>query len=75
MASDPTQFFANLFLSHKEAEWVRAQPKLGTINVRRIIDSFRFIDDLLLRNDDSTFEKHYKDIYPTELEPKKENDK
>ena len=25
-------------------------------------------------NDGSTFEKHYKDIYPTELEPKKEND-
>ena len=75
MGSDPTQSFANLFLSRKEAEWVKAQPNLGTINVRKIINSFRFIDDLLLLNDDSTFEKHYKDIYPTELEPKKENDK
>ena len=27
-----------------------------------------FIDGLLSLNDDSTFEKHYKDIYPTELE-------
>ena len=28
---------------------------------------------MLSLNDDSTFEKHYKDIYPTDLEPTKEN--
>ena len=28
---------------------------------------------MLSLNDDSTFEKHYRDIYPTELELKKEN--
>ena len=74
MGSDPAPFFANLFLAHKEADWVKAQRKLGTINVRKINNSFRFIDDLLSLNDGSTFEKHYKDIYPTELELKKEND-
>ena len=37
-----------------------------TINIRKINNSFRFIDDLLSLNDDSTFEKHYKDVYPTE---------
>ena len=47
--------------------------KLGTINVRKINNSFRFIDDLLSLNDGSTFEKHYKDIYPIELELQKEN--
>ena len=73
MGSDPAPFFANLFLAHKEADWVKAQRKLGTINVRNINNSFQFIDDLLSLNDDSTFEKHYKDIYPTELELKKEN--
>ena len=73
MGSDPAPFFANLFLAHKEADWVKAQRKLGTINVRKINNSFRFIDDLLSLNDGSTFEKHYKDIYPTELELKKEN--
>ena len=67
MGSDPAPFFANLFLAHKEADWVKAQRKLGTINVRKINNSFRFIDDLLSLNDGSTFEKHYKDIYPTEL--------
>ena len=73
MGSDPAPFFANLFLAHKEADWVKAQHKLGAINVRKINNSFRFIDDLLSLNDGSTLEKHYKDVYPTELELKKEN--
>ena len=68
MGSDPAApFFANLFLAHKETDWVKIQRKLGTINVRKINNSFRFIDDLLSLNDNNTFEKHYKDIYPTEL--------
>ena len=45
VGSDPAPFFANLFLAHKEADWVKAQRKLGTINVRKINNSFRFIDD------------------------------
>ena len=73
MGSDPVPFFANLFLAHKEADWVNVQRKLGTINVRKINNSFRFIVDLLSPNDGSTFEKQYKDIYLTELELKKEN--
>ena len=54
MGHDP-----NLFVDHKEGDWVKAQQKLGKINVRKINSSFRFIDDLLSLNDDSTFEKHY----------------
>ena len=73
MGSDPAPFFTNLFLAHKEADQVKAQRKLGTINVRKIDKSFRFIDDLPSVNDGSTFEKHYKYIYPTELDLKKEN--
>ena len=73
MGSDPAPFFANLILAHKEADRVKTQRKLGTINVRKINNSFRFTDNLLLLNDGSTFEKHYKDIYPAELELKKEN--
>ena len=71
MGFDPAPFFPNLFLAHKEADWVKAQRKLGTINVRNINNYFRFIDDLLSLNGDSTFEKQYKYIYPTELELKK----
>ena len=51
---DPTPLFANLFLAHKEADWVKEQCKLGTINVRKINSSFQFIDNLLSLNDDST---------------------
>ena len=65
MGSDPALFFENLFLPHKAADWVKAQRKLETINLRKINNSFRFIDDLPSLNDDSTFEKHNKDIYPT----------
>ena len=70
---DPVTFFANLFLAHKEADWVKTQRKLGTTNVRKINKSIRFIDNLLSLNDGNNFGKHYKDIYPTELERKKEN--
>ena len=74
MASDPEPFFAkkNNPLAQKEAEWVVAQQMLGTINVRKINNSFWFIDDLLSLNDEIAFEKHYKDVYPTKLELKKE---
>ena len=68
MGSDPAPFLTNLFLTQKEDNWVKKRLKLGTISVRKINKFFRFIDDLLSLNDDSTFEKNYKDIYPTELE-------
>ena len=69
MGSEAAPFFAKLFLAHKEADWVKAQRKVGTISVRKINKSFWFIDDLPSLNDDNTFEN--KDIYPTELELKK----
>ena len=72
MGSDQALLFENFFLAHK-GDWVKAQRKLGTITVKKINNSFQFIDDLLSLNDGSTFEKHYKDIYPTELALEKEN--
>ena len=73
MLSDPAPFFTNLFLAHKEDDWVKVQRKLGTINVWKINNFFQCPDDLLSLNDESTFDKYYKDIYPKELELKKEN--
>ena len=64
--SDSAPFFANLFLAHKEDDWVKVQRKLGAINVRKINNFFQFPDDLLSLNDESTFDKYYKDIYPKE---------
>ena len=71
--SNPAPFCGNLLLDHKKADWVKAQRKLVTTNVQKIINSFRFINDLLSLNYDSTFEKDCKDIYSTELKLKKEN--
>ena len=62
MESDPAPFFINLFLAHKEADWIKVQRKLGIINVLKINNSLQFIGDLLSLSDGSTFEKHYKDI-------------
>ena len=72
MGSHPAPFFPNRFIFLKETDWVKAQRKLGTVNVRNINNSFWFSDNLTSLNDNSTFEKHYKDIYPTKLELKKE---
>ena len=71
--SNPAPFCGNILLDHKKADWVKAQRKLVTTNVQKIINSFRFINDLLSLNYDSTFEKDCKDIYSTELKLKKEN--
>ena len=73
MGFDPAPFVAVLFLCHKKAEWVKAQRKLRTTNVRKINNSFRFIHELLFLNDDSVFQKHCEYIYPTQLELEKEN--
>ena len=40
---------------------------------RKFNNVFRFIDDLCAVNDDGEFEKNIKNIYPEELELKKEN--
>ena len=66
MGSDPAASFRNHFIAQEEAEWFKAQSKLGTINVNQW-----FIDDLVSLNDGRTFEKHYKGIHPTELELRK----
>ena len=74
MGSDSALFFPNLSLALKKTEWVKAQRKLGTITLRKIKNSFWFIVNLTLLNDDTKFEKHCKDIYPTEFELKDKND-
>ena len=51
----------------------KAQCNLGTINVRKINNSLWFTNDLLPLNDVQYLNKHYKNIYPTELELKKES--
>ena len=73
MGSDPAPFFANLFLYFYESKWINKIKKESLYRARRFTNTFRFIDDLDAMNDCGEFEKCFKDIYPQELELKKEN--
>lgn len=73
MGSDPAPFFANLFLFHYECKWIKNKSKENPSLVRLFNNIFRYIDDLIALNNNSEFDKHYKEIYPPELELKKEN--
>ena len=73
MGSDPAPFLANLFLYFYENKWIRTTKKHNIHKARRFGNVFRFIDDLVAINDNGEFEKCYSDIYPPELELKKEN--
>lgn len=73
MGSDPAPFMANLFLYFYENKWLTDLRKKDLPSARKFGNTFRFIDDLCAINDGGLFEKHYKDIYPPELELKKEH--
>lgn len=74
MGSDPAPFFANLFLYFYERKWVMDLKKKDLAMARKFGCAFRFIDDLNIMNDGGVFEKHFKEIYPVEMELSKEND-
>ena len=73
MGSDPAPAFANLFLYHYESTWLDSVKKTNNILARKFGQVFRYIDDLLALNDGNSFETHFKDIYPEELQLNKEN--
>ena len=73
MGSDPAPYFANLFLYRYESRWLNRMKKENNVLARKFGRVFRFIDDLIAINDGNEFEKYYSEIYPNELELKKEN--
>ena len=73
MGSDPAPYFANLFLYRYESRWLNKMKKENNVLARKFGGMFRYIDDLLAVNDGGEFEKHCSEIYPEELELKKEN--
>ena len=73
MGSDPAPFFANLFLFFYESEWITKFRKENYIASRKLNNTFRFIDDLITINDNNIFEANIHNIYPNELQLKKEN--
>ena len=73
MGSDPAPAFANLFLFHYESSWLDSVKKSNNILARKFGQVFRYIDDLLALNDGHSFERHYHEIYPSELTLNREN--
>ena len=72
MGSDPAPFMANLFLYYYENKLLKQLKGEDLISARKFGNTFRFIDDLCAINDDGLFEKHHHEIYPPEVELKKE---
>ena len=73
MESDPTTFFANLFLFFYESRCLKSIKNTNYGVARKSGNIFRFTDDLIAINDGNEFENHYNEIYPSELILKKEN--
>ena len=74
MGSDPAPFFANLYLSHFEATWIKSLRCTEYARAKRVFNTFRFIDDLVTVNDQGEFSRSFLEIYPEELTLNKEND-
>lgn len=64
---------ANLFHYQYESKWLLDIKKRDQQKAHFFDKLFRFLDDLCVINDHLEFKKNYKDIYPSEIELKKEN--
>ena len=74
MGLDPAPFFANLFSCCKESKWIEKNRRAGIGRARNGFEKvFRFVDDLTALNDISEFERSFWEIYPPELEFKRES--
>ena len=61
------------YFYHYESKWLKELKKTNLLKARKFSNTFRFIDDLNAMNDGGLFEQHFKEIYPPELELKKEH--
>jgi len=73
MGIDPAPFWANLYLSKHECDYVNNLIKTDVVRAKKFHGTFRFIDDLCALNDGNEFLNSYKEIYPKELELKLEH--
>ena len=73
MGSDPSPFFANLFLYHYESSWLKSIKKTNNTLARKFGNVVRYINDLLPLIDGQSFESFHHEIYPEELQLNKEN--
>ena len=73
MGTDCAPFLANLYLYALEYIFLERMTKEDIHLARKFSNSFRYIDDLLMFNNDTLMTKYKHDIYPKELVLNKEN--
>ena len=73
MGTDPAPFMANLFLYYYENKFMNELIKTDKRAARKFGYVWRYIDDLSAVNNENIFENNIPNIYPPELELKKEN--
>jgi hypothetical protein len=73
MGTDCAPFLANLYLYALEFDFLDRMTKTNIYIARKFSDSFRYIDDLLMLNNDELMDKYMSEIYPKELVLNKEN--
>ena len=74
MGTDPAPFMANLFLYYYEDKFMKELKSKDKKSAYKFGHVWRYIDDLNAVNNDNIFESNIPNIYPSELELKKEND-
>ena len=74
MGTDPAPFMANLFLYYYEDKFMKELKSKDKKSASKFGHFWRYIDDLNAVNNDNIFESNIPNIYPSELELKKEND-
>jgi hypothetical protein len=74
MGTDCAPFLANLFLYACEAQWLKAKYAQGDYrSISLFANTFRYIDDLITFNNNGELQKVFSEIYPKQLNLKKEN--
>ena len=73
MGIDPAPFWANLFLYQYEHRFMDSLIPDDRLSARHFHSTKRFIDDLCALNDGNLFERVHREIYPDELDLKKEH--
>ena len=73
MGIDPAPFWANLYLYQFETRFMNALRKSDIMTARKFHGCSRFIDDLVCLNDGDKFGESFKEIYPKDLELKREH--
>ena len=73
MGSDPPPFMVNLFLYYYGNNWLLDTKRRYLRKAHLFSNMFRFIEKLCAINSHLEFDRNFQNIYPSELQLRKEN--